>query len=62
MEQIMTLPTEDECFPVASGHDLLPFFFPTGGIFHSPNVVDLKRAILCPAIFALLLVQSSDQF
>src|SRR5580765_3212482 len=62
MEQVVTLSTEYERFSVASCHDLLPSFLSTGDIFHSPNVMDLKWAFLCPAVFALLFVQAADQF
>ena len=62
MEQVVTVTAEDQRFPVPGCHDLLPEHFPMSDIFHFPNVMNLKWASGCLAIFAFVRVQSSDEF
>lgn len=62
MEQVVTVTAQDQRFPVPGCHYLLPEPFPMRDIFHFPNVMHLKWARGCLAIFAFVRIQSSDEF
>src|SRR5207249_8701577 len=59
MEKVMALQTQDQRFPVASGHDFLPEVFSVLYILQFPNVMDLEWACFRSAVFALFRVQPS---
>jgi len=62
MEQMMAPPTQDQRFPGAGCHHLLPEFLLLGDIFHPPNMVNLKRSLPRFTVFALARIQSSHEF
>ncbi len=60
MESMMTGLAENQRFPVASCHQLLPESFSFRHIFHLSYVVDLKWSCCGFTIFTLLFVQPFD--
>ena len=62
VEQMVAILTQDQCFPVTSGHHPLPELLSLCDIFHLTNVMDLKWPLPAFAIFALTRIQSSKQF
>src|SRR5712692_1939116 len=61
VEQMMTLETKHQRFPVPRRHHLLPELFSLYDILHFSNVVNLKRTTFCSAILASFGVQASYQ-
>jgi hypothetical protein len=62
MKLVMAVPTQDECFPAAGRHQTLPECLSFCDIFQFSDVMDLKWPFRRPAILALLLVESFDDF
>src|SRR6266478_7125402 len=58
MELLMTLLTEDQCFPVSSCHQLLPSLLPMSYILEFANVMNLKCPFCCAAVFAPFSIQA----
>jgi hypothetical protein len=61
MEQMVTRPTEDECFPPSSYHHPLPHRLSLFDIFELTDMMNLKRTLHGFTVFTLPRVQASDQ-
>src|SRR6266571_1742873 len=62
MKLVMTVPTEDQCFPVAGCHHTLPERFSFCYIFQLSHMMHLKWSFRRLTILALLLVEPFDDF
>src|SRR2546428_12643050 len=61
MKLIMTLHTENECFPVSGNHESLPCFLTILNVRELPNMMDFKVSLLLATILALLSIVSLPQ-